>query len=149
MVSGNRNIKNEYNVAVTKEIDAIVNLPEDAGSLAEALLLHREYFSKLARVTDLTVGSAIEKPKASASYVVGRTEVYVPLAGMIDLAVERERLRKEIDQKQDFLGGVQRKLRNEQFTSKAPGEVVERERKKERDALEELERLKANLDELG
>ncbi|MEX1055803.1 MAG: valine--tRNA ligase, partial [Rhodothermales bacterium] len=42
MVSGIRNIKNEYNVAVTKEIGAIVNLPEDAGALAEALSSHEE-----------------------------------------------------------------------------------------------------------
>ncbi|MEX0748143.1 MAG: class I tRNA ligase family protein, partial [Rhodothermales bacterium] len=149
MVSGIRNIKNEYNVAVTKEIGAIVNLPEDAGALAEALSSHEEYFSRLARVTDLTVGSAIDKPKASASYVVGRTEVFVPLAGMIDLDVERERLLKEIGQKKDFLGTVQRKLQNVQFTSKAPADVVARERQKESDALEELHRLTANLEDLG
>ena len=149
MVSGIRNIKSEYNVAVTKEIGAIVNLPSDSGALAEVLSSHEDYFSKLARVTALTVGSGIDKPKASASWVVGRTEVFVPLAGMIDLGVERERLRKEIGQKQDFLGSVQRKLRNEQFTSKAPADVVVRERQKERDTLEELSRLKTNLDELG
>ncbi|MEX1055562.1 MAG: valine--tRNA ligase, partial [Rhodothermales bacterium] len=101
------------------------------------------------RVTDLTVGTSIDKPEASASYVVGRTEVFVPLAGMIDLDVERERLLKEIGQKKDFLGTVQRKLQNVQFTSKAPADVVARERQKESDALEELHRLTANLEDLG
>lgn len=148
MVSGIRNVKSEYGVALTKEIAATINLPKGTDGLAGALSDHREYFQKLARVTDLTVGHGYDKPKASASVVVGRNEVFVPLAGMIDLDVERERLQKEIEQKQQFVAGVQKKLRNEQFVTKAPENVVERERQKERDTLGELERLRSNLAEL-
>ena len=68
---------------------------------------------------------------------------------MIDLDVERERLRKDIEQKTRFLAGVRGKLGNEQFVSKAPADVVERERQKEQDAVAEISRLQANLDNLG
>jgi valyl-tRNA synthetase len=148
LVSGIRNIKSEYGVALNAEIEAIVNLPAGADELAEALDAHGSYFEKLARVTDLTIGRGLERPKASAAYVAGRHEVYVPLAGMIDLDLERERLRKEIQQKSEFLRSVRRKLENEQFLTKAPADVVARERQKEKDAQHELVRLEANVEEL-
>ncbi len=148
MISGIRNVKSEYSVSPGKEISAIINLPRDAERLAEELSSHKEYFYKLARVRTLTVGRDVEKPRASASVVVGRFDVYIPLSEMIDLDVERERLTKSIEQTRSFLGSVQKKLRNEQFVSKAPTEVVSRERQKERDAVEELTRLRANLAEL-
>jgi len=79
---------------------------------------------------------------------VGRCEVYVPLAGMIDLEQEAERLQKEIEQKEGFLQSVEKKLSNRQFVTKAPDEVVERERQKKEDAVAELDRLRANLEDL-
>ena len=149
MVSGIRNVKSQYGVAPGKEIAALINVPADAQALAKALETHGRYFEKLARVTDLTVGTGLDKPKASASVVVNRHEVYVPLAGMIDLEQERKRLAKEIGQKEGFLKGVENKLANVNFVERAPAEVVERERQKARDAQAELERLRANLDELA
>ena len=149
MIAGIRSIKSDYGVALNKEIDATVSLPRAANGLADALDAHRRYFEQLAGVTQLTAGPDQTKPKAAASVVVGRSEVYVPLEGMIDLDQERERLRKEIAQKEDFLQSVERKLQNKQFVEKAPDEVVERERQKKRDATAELERLRANLDDLS
>ena len=149
MIAGIRSIKSDYGVALNKEIDATIRLPRAADGLRDAIDAHRRYFEQLAGVTGLTAGPDQEKPKASASVVVGRSEVYVPLEGMIDLDQERERLRKEIAQKEDFLQGVERKLQNKQFVEKAPDDVVERERQKKRDATAELERLRANLDDLS
>jgi valyl-tRNA synthetase len=149
MIAGIRSIKSDYGVALNKEIDATVSVPRTANGLSDAIGAHRRYFEQLAGVTQLTAGPDQKKPKASASVVVGRSEVYVPLEGMIDLDQERKRLRKEIEQKEDFLQSVERKLQNRQFVEKAPDEVVERERQKRRDATAELERLRANLDDLS
>ena len=74
--------------------------------------------------------------------------MFVPLAGMIDLEQERERLRSEIEEKEGFLESVEKKLNNRQFVNKAPDEVVERERKKKEDATAELKRLRTNLADL-
>ncbi len=148
MISGIRNVRAEYNVAPSKEITAVINVSASDTDLLDSINSHIDYFTKLAKVGDLTVGSGLTKSPASASTVVGRSEIYVPLAGMIDLDVERQRLQKEIDQKEDFVVRIQKKLQNKQFVSKAPPEVVERERKKEQDAVAELKRLRANLADL-
>lgn len=147
MVRGIRNIKSQYNVSPGKYIAATLNVETEA--LADSLNRYAPYFAKLARVDAMTVGTGQAKPKASASVVVGRNEVYIPLAGMIDLDVERERLRKEIEQKAKFLGGIDRKLQNEKFVTRAPAAIVEKERQKQRDVAAELERLRANLADLA
>jgi valyl-tRNA synthetase len=148
MISGIRGIKSDYGVGLGKEIAATVSVPSGATDLAETIRDNADYFDKLASVTDLTVEPDAEKPTASASVVVGRCEVFVPLKGMIDLDQERERLQKEIEQKEDFLTSVEKKLNNPQFVTKAPDEVVEKERKKKDDATAELERLRGNLEDL-
>ncbi|PSQ76993.1 MAG: valine--tRNA ligase [Bacteroidetes bacterium QH_8_67_23] len=147
MIAGIRSVKSDYGVGQGQEIAASVRVPSEDG-LADAVRAHAAYFEKLAGVTELAAGPAEEKPRASAAKVAGESEVFVPLEGMIDLDQERERLRKEIENKENFLDGVRRKLSNEQFITKAPAEVVERERQKRRDANEALDRLRANLDDL-
>lgn len=147
LISAIRNIRSEYNVAPGREVPATVNIASE-GKLLSAVEAHRHYFKRLARLGDLEIGMGLARPDACAAAVVGGSEVFIPLAGMIDLDVERERLRKEIAQKEKFLTGIQGKLRNVQFTSRAPEDVVERERAKERDTIAELSRLRANLQEL-
>ena len=149
MVSGIRNVRAEYNVPPGKQIAVILNISSKEADLKTAIESHRDYFEKLARVEDLEVGSGLRKPPASASAVVGRNEVYIPLSGMIDLEIERERLQKEIDQKEEFVVRIQRKLQNRQFVTKAPADVVDRERKKEADTVAELKRLRAILEDLA
>ena len=148
MISGIRGIKSDYGVGLGQEIEATVSVPAGDEELAATVRQYADYFDKLASVTDLTVQPGAKKPTASASVVVGRCEVFVPLAGMIDLEQERERLRGEIAEKEDFLEGVKQKLNNRQFVNKAPDEVVERERQKKKDATAELERLQDNLADL-
>jgi valyl-tRNA synthetase len=148
MISGVRGIKSDYGVGLGHEIEATVSVPKRADDLADTIRGYADYFDKLASVTDLTVQPGAEKPKASASVVVGRCEVFVPLAGMIDLEQERERLRGEIEEKEGFLESVEQKLNNPQFVNKAPDEVVDRERQKKEDASAELERLRENLADL-
>ena len=146
MISGIRNIKSQYNVPPGQEISASLHLePELVGPVKE----HQDYFAKLAKVADLTVSTDATIPPASASFVVGRNQVFVPLEGMIDLEVERDRIRKEIEDKQKFLKSVEGKLSNESFVSRAPAEVVEKERSKTRDIREELDRLESGLAELA
>ena len=148
MISGIRGIKSDYGVGLGKEIAATVSVPQRAHDLAETLRDHAAYFEKLAGITDLTVEPNAEKPTASASVVVGRCEVFIPLVGMIDLEQERKRLEKEIEQKEGFLASVEKKLNNPQFVTNAPDAIVNRERQKKKDATAELNRLRANLEDL-
>lgn len=145
MISGIRNVRSTYGIAPGSEIRVLIRVPEAEADEVAQLEAHRDYFTRLAKVREVTVGVGLERPKASAVVVVGRYEVYVPLAEVIDLAQERARLEKEIQQKERFLLSIQQKLRNIQFLEKAPAEVVARERQKAQDVQAELERLRANL----
>ena len=147
MISGIRNVKSRYGVGPGKEVSATLSVA--SAKLADKISRYEVYFAKLARVRDLTVGVGVDRPKASAAFVVGAHQVYVPLAGMVDLDAERGRLSREIEQKEKFLGGVERKLQNEQFTARAPSAVVEKERQKATDARVEVEKLRATLADLA
>lgn len=147
LVAAVRSIRSQYNVAPGKRIPAIINLDDE--SLVQLVDEHRDYFRRLAGIDDLTVGTGLPKPPASAVDIVGRHEVFVPVADMIDLDEERQRLQKEIDQKANFLLAVEKKLANEGFTSRAPADVVAKEQQKAEDAKAEIAKLRGNLAELG
>ena len=151
-----RNIRSQYNVKPSQGVAVVISLApggsdgESRGgsTLGDQLREHEAYFRKLAGINSLTVGEGLSAPPASASAVVGDVQVFVPLAGMIDLDVERARLAKEIKQKEAFVLSLRKKLRNSQFVDRAPADVVARERVKEQTASDELERLRAGLEEL-
>lgn len=150
LVTAIRQVRAQYNVPPSKGITASIRVGgESATETVAALESARAYLERLAGIESLQIGTDLEKPAASAAAVVDRHEVYVPLAGMIDLDQERERLQKEIDAKRQFLGSVEKKLRNEAFVTRAPEAVVAKERQKAADAKAEIEALQANLADLG
>lgn len=69
----------------------------------------------------------------------------MPLAGVIDLDRERQRLESEASRLEDLLSRTRDRLENRQFLEKAPADVVEREREKERSLAEQRERLTAKI----
>ena len=77
------------------------------------------------------------------------TEIYIPLAGLIDLEKERDRIQKEIDRLQGFLKSIEGKLGNKGFVENAPEAVVEKERQKKADAETDLSKLKKQLEEFA
>ncbi len=81
--------------------------------------------------------------------MIGATELFVPLAGLIDLDKEREKLRREAERVGQLLASTSAKLTNENFISRAPAEVIEKERSKVENYREALERLRKNLAQLG
>ena len=85
------------------------------------------------------------RPPLSAAGVLHGLEFYVPLADLIDLDVEIERLSKERDRVRQELKKVIARLSNEKFTGKAPADVVDKERNKQSRYEDILERLERNL----
>jgi valyl-tRNA synthetase len=71
--------------------------------------------------------------------------VFLPLEGVVDLEKERARLEKEIQRIQGMLKGTEAKLANENFTGRAPAEVVEKERAKAGSQRLQLEGLEEKL----
>ncbi len=149
IIRGVRHVRSQYRVPPGKSIEAIISLPEGSSALRETFLGCASYFKRLARVGKLRVVMGATRPPACAGEVVKDMEVYLPLAGLVDVAKERTRLGSAIAQKEAFLVRVQRKLSNTQFLARAPAHVVERERNKERDMQAEIGRLRASLAEFG
>lgn len=142
IVTAIRNIRGEMNIPPSKYIN--VYLKTD--SITEELC---KYIKSLVKIDKLIVDSSIEKPKASASAVVKGCDIFIPLEGLIDVNVERLRIQKEINRISSSLESVKKKLSNESFISKAPMEVIEREKTKMNDwqkALEKLQQILKDLD---
>lgn len=89
-----------------------------------------------------------EKVEGTGSLRVKAHEFFVPL-GAVDVEAEREKIQKEIDYTEGFLGSVMKKLSNDRFVNNAPENVVANERKKQADAEAKLELLRKALAELG
>jgi valyl-tRNA synthetase len=81
--------------------------------------------------------------------VVDGEEIFVPLAGLIDVDRERARLAAEAQRIAGLLRGIDGKLANERFLAQAPAEVVERERSKGENYRTTIAKLEATLRSLG
>jgi len=124
-----RNIRAEMNVAPSRKARALF-LPSKE-NCKNYIANGQNYFATLANITEITI---IEDKSAAgedtASSVIDGTEIYLPLADLIDYEKEIERLEKEKTKLQGELDRVHGKLNNEKFMSKAPENVVAEEREK-------------------
>jgi valyl-tRNA synthetase len=103
----------------------------------------------LGRVEHLTVSASVKKPPLSASSVIQYGEIYIPLADLIDIDGERLRLEKELDNQTKYLDRIKKKLSNFDFMDRAPAEVIESEKEKQRQVEDAIERLNKNLESLS
>jgi len=106
------------------------------------------YMESLARTAKIVFQADGEKPKSSATSVVGEVEVFVPLKGLINLEDEERRLQKEITKIIEELNRTHLKLRNEEFLRKARPEAIEKEREKAKALAEKEAKFKEGFERL-
>jgi valyl-tRNA synthetase len=141
-----RDARNQMNVESVRRIPALlvvgdaINMFEEQTPLIE--FLARTEKPQLYRTLD-------QKPEQAMSLLAGNVEIYLPLAGMLDIGKELERLDKEIALAQQEVGRVQGKLANQNFVTRAKPEVVEKEREKLATQEERVARLQARRSELA
>jgi valyl-tRNA synthetase len=146
-IDGLRNIRGESNIAPGRKIPAVVHTVDAA--VRDSLTHHREYVTALAGLESLAVQDPGPKPPQSAAFIDSRMEIFVPLAGVIDLVEESGRLRKEIAKIEGDLATIESKLGNANFVSRAPPEVVEKDRARLAELRERRDKLNQNLTRLG
>jgi valyl-tRNA synthetase len=147
VVTALRNLRGEYRVPEAAPVDAVVKAPT---AIAEALRRQEAAIRRLGKLGALTVASDATRPAQSAvAHLAGGIEVYVSLAGLIDLAAEKARIAKEIEKQEGFLAGADRKLGSEDFVKRAKPEVVEAERARREETAALVSRLKESLAGLG
>jgi valyl-tRNA synthetase len=141
-----RNIRSEMNLPPGQELTAIVIPKEEA--VEAQLRSHESYLRRLARLAELRYQADEERPRGAALAVVAGAEVYVPLAGLVNLQEESKRLEREIGKVVNDLTGVQRKLGDAKFVERAPEEVVEKERERAVQLEEKRFSLEKSLERL-
>ncbi|RSL32620.1 valine--tRNA ligase [Salibacterium salarium] len=141
-----RNTRAEMNVAPSKAIDLQIKAGND--NVASQLERGRDYLVRFCNPDQLPIDTQLDVPEKSVSHVLTGAELYMPLAGLIDLDEEIARLEKEKQKLDKEVERVQKKLSNEGFVQKAPEEVVAEEKQKENDYLEKREKVEARIQEL-
>ena len=136
-----RTIRSELNISPSLRLKLLLH-PVDAAQAA-VLEASRQLILTLARLDDMTVGADVHAPKASASHVVQGCQVIVPLEGAVDFEAELARLDKELAKIVKDLEGLQKRLANGSFTSRAPKDVVEKERARAESLLDAKHKLDA------
>jgi len=141
-----RNIRGEVNITPGKKIEVIIQAtPEDREIIAQG----QAYLINLAGICQLSIEALQEqKPDKAMTARVEKVELYLPLAGLLDLDKERERLEKELALAQKEVERVDNKLNNPGFTGKAPAEVIAKEKQKREEWLEKKAKIQERLEML-
>jgi valyl-tRNA synthetase len=138
-----RNIRGELNVPPGKKIKVVLDCKSEHA--VQAIKTGWAYITSLARVENLLVGVAIERPEQASTQVAGEIEVLIPLADLIDVAEEKARLSKEIEKVRKDVDFFTKKLSNKKFVANAPPQILEKDREKLAAAKEKREILEQSL----
>ncbi|MFW6414258.1 MAG: valine--tRNA ligase [Verrucomicrobiota bacterium] len=135
-----RNIKADYQIPPTSKIPVIITpaAAEDKAFLEEDLVSLRN----LLFATDVEIRDSYQPESATGTAVASIGTAYLPLADVIDVEAEKQRLKKQEDELLGMLEKTRKKLGNEQFLEKAPAEVVNRERERLEELNEKIDRLR-------
>jgi len=144
IVAGIRSARANYKIEPAKKMNAIISGGEKAGILRA----NQEIIKGLARLENLRVEKSARKPGQCLALVLGKTEIFLDLSGVLDLKKESNRLKDEIDAMRKYADGLSAKLKNKEFVKNAPKEIVEKEKVKMSEANEKLEKLQNQIKSL-
>lgn len=121
-----RAVRSEYRIDPAKFITATVS----AGDQSALLEGQAPVLERLARCRPLSIVTQTDRPADSIDIVVGNVHVYLHIAGVVDMAAERQRIETEIVETEQYVRRVTAKLGNQDFVANAPAEIVALEREK-------------------
>ena len=123
-----RTVRNEMNTPLSKPINIIAKVSDAAHY--SILKENESYIARFSNPEEFVYGEDVEAPSDAVTSVITGAEIYLPLAGLINIEDEIARLEKEAEKLQQEVDRVEKKLSNEKFVAKAPATVVEAERAK-------------------
>ncbi len=139
-----RSVRAEMNVPAGAKVPLVI-----AGAAAATkarAAAHDETLKRLARIDTLDFG---QTPPGSVQIVLDEATLAMPLADIIDIGAESERLKREIDKVGSEIAQIDAKLANEKFVSRAPEHVVEEQRERKSDAEATAVKLEQALKRLA
>ncbi|MGM0165728.1 valine-tRNA ligase [Enterococcus sp. AZ135] len=141
-----RNIRAEVNTPLSKPITLLIKTSDS--KVDEFLIENTSYIERFCNPEELVIASDIVAPDLAMSAVLTGAEIYLPLAGLINIEEEIKRLEKELAKWSGEVKRVQGKLANERFVANAPENVVAEERAKEKDYLEKQAAVQERIENL-
>jgi len=147
IISATRTIRSEMNVPPGKKARLIYRTTDDG---AERLLNeYNHYLMQLAGIQSIKKFESDADLKSTAAAVVEKLEIFIPLSGLIDLDFEKQRIKREIDRMSGQIKGLEKKLNNSDFLTKAPEKVVQQEKEKLSSFNDRLNKLTVNFNRLN
>lgn len=134
LISGVRNYRQTKGISPREAAEIYTSASEFA---------NESVIKKLANISEIHFGAKTDKP--SFTFLVGSTEISIPLSENLDLGEEKAKTEEELKYLKGFLISVDKKLSNEKFVANAKPEVVESERKKQKDAQDKIAILEEKL----
>jgi valyl-tRNA synthetase len=136
-----REIRSRQNIAPRVPLNFYLRCDSEMAALLEPMT---PYFAGMAGATALAIGPQIAVPALAANTLLPGLEIIVDLAGHIDVAAELQRTQKELEKLRAGIAAKEAKLGNAGFASRAPAEVVA----KEREQLAEMQARAAGLERI-
>jgi valyl-tRNA synthetase len=143
IITALRTIRSENNIPPDKRGEAIV-VPCD-NALAQWLSGQVPLINAFAKLSKTNIDCNAVKPDFCGQSVIRGAQVFLLLEGLIDKNVEISRTKKEIERLKGLAENTRKKLENENFTSRAPADVIEKEKQKLDSFAVNIEKLEANL----
>ena len=150
MIRAIRNLRAEFRIQPNQEIEAIVDAPE----ILSVIQLETNAICSLAQINPLTVTpSRIREIKSDSaqnvSLVLSKGTITIPLGNIVNIADEKLRLSEEMLEISTNLDTLSKRLANKEFLTKAPSEVIEKEKQRQDNMKNRLERINKTLSRLG
>ena len=115
----------------------------------DIILNNKKYFESFIKINEIHVVGKIDKPSQSSTAVNQDGEIFLPLAGLIDIEKEINRLKVKISDLEGRIKSVKSKLDNDNFVKRAPKEIVSHEKQKYNNYKNDYDKLVDNLNSLS
>ncbi|MBU1062485.1 MAG: valine--tRNA ligase [Candidatus Omnitrophica bacterium] len=138
-----RNIRSLMNIPYTKKF--VVYLTPLKKGTSVSLEGGADYIENLARLDRVVIDRDIKRPEHSVSIILEGFNMFIPLEGVIDIAIEKARLTKKMDELDRELKFSDKRLKDKNFVAKAPSKVVDLDKEKNERLKGQRKRLKETL----
>jgi valyl-tRNA synthetase len=142
-VTGIRTIRGELNVSPSLKLNALIKA--HSRHAASVLLANAPHIKNLAKIDKLEIGADIVKPEGSATAIKNSLEVFIPLKGVLNIASEVDRLKRDKAKVDLSIASIDKKLFNDDFLSKAPQEIIEKEKEKYQQMIAVREKISDSI----
>ena len=150
IITSIRNIRGEMQIPPSRKLQLLISASDSSSK--KIVESGKNYIIIMANLEELKVDVNLAEPKGVATGVIGSTKIFVPLAGIVDIAAEKTRLGKELAKVEKDLQQCSKKLANRDFMERAAANIIKKEEEKLKEFQEHhvaLEKALIKLSEIS